>query len=136
MPVFESIDQARAYFEGDRFALENGITLDAVAPGSAECSMTIGDRHRNAEGGVMGGAIFTLVDLAFAAAANDIHLPTVAQQVSMNFLSGSRGSRLVARASCRKDGRSSCVYNVDVTDDLGRDIAQATVTGFKLTGKR
>ena len=84
----------------------------------------------------MGGAIFTLIDLAFAAAANDVHCPTVAQQVSMNFLSGTRGSRLVARAACRKDGRTSCVYNVDVTDDLGRDIAQATVTGFKLEDQR
>lgn len=132
MPIFENIDQARAYFEGDRFALENGITLDEIAPGRAVCRMTIEARHRNAEGGVMGGAIFTLVDLAFAAAANDIHRPTVAQQVSMSFLSGSRGIRLTALATCRKDGRSSCVYNVDVSDDLGRDIAQATVTGFKL----
>ena len=132
MSVFESLDQARAYFEGDRFALENGITLDELSPAGAVCSFTIEDRHRNAEGGVMGGAIFTLVDLAFAAAANNVHRPTVAQQVSMNFLSGSRGRRLTARATCRKDGRSSCVFNVDVSDDLGRDIAQATVTGFKL----
>ena len=35
MAVFDTIDQARAYFEGDRFALENGVTLDAIAPGSA-----------------------------------------------------------------------------------------------------
>ena len=132
MPVFNSLDQARAYFEGDRFALENGITLDELSPAGAVCSFTIADRHRNAEGGVMGGAIFTLVDLAFAAAANNVHRPTVAQQVSMSFLSGSRGGRLTARATCRKDGRSSCVYNVDVSDDLGCDIAQATVTGFKL----
>ena len=133
MSVFENIDQARAYFEGDRFALENGITIDALGSDSAVCSLTIEDRHRNAEGGVMGGAIFTLIDLAFAVAANNVHRPTVAQQVSTNFLSGTRGRRLIARASCRKDGRSSCVYNVDVTDDLDRDIAQATVTGFKLS---
>ena len=132
MAVFENIDQARAYFEGDRFALENGVTLDALSPGSAVCSMTLAHRHRNAEGGVMGGAIFTLIDLAFAAAANAIHLPTVAQQVSMNFLSGSRGATLTATARCRKDGRTTGVYNVDVVDDLGRDIAQAVVTGFKL----
>ncbi len=132
MPVFENLDQARAYFEDDRFALENGIAIDELSPNGAVCSLCIEDRHRNAEGGVMGGAIFTLVDLAFAVAANNVHRPTVAQQVSMNFLSGTRGKRLVARARCRKDGRSSCVYNVDVSDDLGRDIAQATVTGFKL----
>ncbi len=132
MPVFDNIDQARAYFQGDRFALENGITIDVLSPAGAVCSFEIADRHRNAEGGVMGGAIFTLIDLAFAVAANNVHRPTVAQQVSVSFLSGSRGHILTARATCRKDGRSSCVYNVDVSDDLGRDIAQATVTGFKL----
>ena len=132
MATFESLEAARAYFEGDRFALENGVTLDEVGEGRAVCSLTLGPRHRNAEGGVMGGAIFTLMDLAFAAAANDIHRPTVAQQVSLNFLSGSRGTRLTATAKCRKDGRTSCVYLVDVSDDLGRDIAQAVVTGFKL----
>ena len=133
MAVFKTLDEARAYFAADFFAAENGVSLDRLSECGSECSLILTDRHRNAEGGIMGGAIFTLIDLAFAAAANDVHLPTVAQQVSVNFLSGSRGTRLIARASCRKDGRTSCVYNVDVTDDLGRDIAQAVVTGFKVT---
>ena len=134
MAVFQSLEDARAYFEGDRFALENGVVIESLSEDRCVCSLALTDRHSNAEGGVMGGAIFTLIDLAFAAAANNAHRPTVAQQVSVNFLSGSRGSALTARAVCRKDGRSSCVYNVDVTDDLGRDIAQAVVTGFKLPG--
>ena len=78
MAVFKTLEEARAYFAGDRFAAENGITLDALSEGQSECSLTLTARHKNAEDGVMGGAIFTLIDLAFAAAANDIHLPTVA----------------------------------------------------------
>ena len=132
MPVFHSLDDARAYFEKDRFAMENGVVLESVSPGGAVCSLALTARHRNAEGGVMGGAIFTLIDLCFAAAANDTHRPTVAQQVSMNFLSAAKGEKLIAKASCRKDGKTSCVYQVDVSDDLGRDVAQAVVTGFKL----
>ncbi len=132
MSGITGIDAARAYFEGDRFAVNAGISIDEVAPGYAVCHFDITPDHLNAENGVMGGAIFTLIDLAFAAAANGIHLPTVAQQVSMNFLSGSRGATLTATARCRKDGRTTGVYNVDVVDDLGRDIAQAVVTGYKL----
>ena len=135
MAVFGSLDEARTYFEGDRYAMESGVTLDALDEERAVCSFQITPSHRNAEGGVMGGAIFTLIDLAFAAAANHRHRPTVAQQVSMNFLSGSRGTRLIATARCRKDGRTSCVYCVDVADNLGRDIAQAVITGFKLEGR-
>ena len=132
MPTFHSLEAARTYFERDRFAMENGVILEDVSPGGAVCSLLLTARHRNAEGGVMGGAIFTLIDLAFAAAASNVHKPTVAQQVSMNFLNGARGDKLTAKAACRKDGKTSCVYQVDVSDDLDRDVAQAVVTGFKL----
>ncbi|MBR4249209.1 MAG: PaaI family thioesterase, partial [Verrucomicrobia bacterium] len=63
---------------------------------------------------------------------SNVHRPTVAQQVSINYLNTPKGRRLIARSICRKDGRTSCVYNVDVTDDTGREIAQFVGTGFKL----
>ena len=132
MGVFKDLEDARAYFQGDRFALENGMVLDEVGEGSSECSMVIRDGHKNANDSVMGGAIFTLADFAFAAAANNVHRPTVAQQASVNYLSASRGSRLIARAVCKKDGKNSCVYNIDVVDDLGQCIAQIVTTGFKM----
>ena len=132
MAVFRDLEDARAYFEGDRFAVENGMRIDEIGDGTSVCSMTIEKRHLNANGGVMGGAIFTLADFAFAAAANNRHRPTVAQQVSVNFMSGARGSRLIARAKCKKDGRTTCVYNIDVTDDAGQDVAQFIGTGYKL----
>jgi acyl-CoA thioesterase len=80
----------------------------------------------------MVGAIFTLADFAFAAPTNGYETVTVAQQVSINYLSPCKGERLIATARYRKDGRSSCVVNVDVVDDLGREIAQFVGTGFKL----
>ena len=132
MPTFETLEEARAYFVGDRFAANAGVIIDEIAPGRSVCHFDSTQDHRNAENGVMGGAIFTLIDLAFAAAANDLHRPTVAQQVSINFLNGTRGARLTATAGCRKDGKTSCVYQVDVADDQGRDISQAVVTGFML----
>ncbi len=132
MAVFDSLEAARAWLENDRFAAENGMRLTALGDGCAECAFDVTARHRNAEGGVMGGAILTLIDLAFAAASNNMHRPTVAQQASVSFLNAAKGSRLTARAVCRKDGKTSCVYDVDVTDDLGRDVAHGIFTGFKL----
>ena len=130
--MFKTIEEAHAYFSCDRFATENGITLDELDSEHAVTSMTLSPRHRNAFGGVMGGAIFTLADFAFAALTNDRERVTVAQQVSISFLSAPKGDRLVATARYRKDGRNSCVVNVDVADDKGRDIAQFVGTGFKL----
>ena len=132
MGRFKNAEEARAYFSKDRFATDNGMTLDELDEAHAVTSMAIGDRHRNAYGGVMGGSIFTLADFAFVALTNDREHVAVAQQVSINFLSPCKGERLTARATYRKDGRSSCVVNVDVVDDTGRDIAQFVGTGFKL----
>ena len=57
MTVFQSLEDARAYFEKDLFAMENGVVLESVSPGGAVCSLALTARHRNAEGGVMGGAM-------------------------------------------------------------------------------
>ena len=132
MSRFTTIDEARVYFSCDRFATENGMTLDELDETHAVTSLTVDARHKNAYGGVMGGAIFTLADFAFAALTNDRERITVAQQVSINYLSPVKGSRLVATARYKKDGRNSCVVNVDVADDTGREIAQFVGTGFKL----
>jgi len=132
MGQIKTIEEAREYFSRDRFATENGIILEELDETHAVTSLAIGERHKNAYGGVMGGAIFTLADFAFAALTNDRERVVVAQQISINYLSAVKGSRLTATARLRKDGRSSCVVNVDVTDDTGRDIAQFVGTGFKL----
>ncbi len=136
MTHFANLDDARDYFSRDRFATENGIVLDALDAGRAVTSMTIADRHRNAAGGVMGGAIFTLADFAFAALTNGRGRLTVAQQVSINYLAAPKGTRLVATARYRKDGRTSCVVDVDVADDTGRDVAQFVGLGFKMDSAR
>ena len=132
MGNFKTIDEARAYFSGDRFATENGMTLVERDESHAVTSLALGARHRNALGGVMGGAIFTLADFAFAALTNDRERVAVAQQVSVNFLAAAKGDRLIATARYKKDGRASCVVNVEVVDDTGREIAQFVGTGFKL----
>ena len=132
MSTFHSLEDARAFFVKDLFATSNSMTLEALTEDGAVCAMEITERHRNAEGGLMGGAILALADFTFAAASNNAHRPTVAQQVSLNFLNASKGKQLISTAICVKSGRSSCVYRIEIKDDLGRNIAQAMITGFKL----
>ena len=59
MGRFSTLEEAREYFSCDKFATENGMTLDEIDEAHAVTSMTLGERHKNAFGGVMGGAIFT-----------------------------------------------------------------------------
>ena len=132
MANFESIEEAREFFYKDKFAVNTGVTLDSLTEDEAVCSLDVTDEHRNAYGGVMGGVIFTLADFAFAVLSNQIHQLTVAQQVSINYLSAPKGDKLIAEAYCRKNGRNSSIIIVNVSDDIGRDVAQFVGTGFKL----
>ena len=132
MGTFADFDEARRLFEKDRFATENGMKLDELTDEYSVCSMTVTDRHRNAYGGVMGGAIFTLADFAFAALCNNDHQLTVALNVNISFLSAPKGEKLFARATRVKSGKTTGVYSVSVYDDTGRNVALFTGTGYKL----
>ena len=132
MSTFSSIDEARNFFAGDKFAGANGMTLERLTDDGCVCAMEIRDDHRNALGGVMGGVIFTLADFALAIASNNDHKPSVALEVNINYLSSTKGTRLIAEASRVKSGRTTGVYSIMVTDDTGRDVALVTGTCYKL----
>ena len=132
MGTFKSLEEVREHFRNDHFATENGMEIDAFGENHCRCSMRITERHHNAYGGVMGGAIFTLADFALAVVANDIHSLSVAQQVSINYLNAPKGNFLYADAECIKNGRTTSTIQVKVSDDTGRDIALFVGSVFKL----
>lgn len=132
MAVYNSLEEAREEFEKDKFARNTGIKLDELTEEYSICSLKLNDNHRNAYGGVMGGAIFTLADFAFATLSNNIHSLTVAQHVNITYLNAPKGDTLYAKATCRKSGKTTTIINVDVYDDLGRDVAVFLGSGFKL----
>ena len=125
----KTIEEVRKIFEGDRFAMENGAVIDEIGQRSATCSLAITDSHRNAMGAVMGGTYFMLADFAFAVAANWEKLGCVSLRSDISFLSAARGEKLIAKAVCIKDGKTTACYRVDVMDELGNLAATVTVTG-------
>ncbi|MBQ3790152.1 MAG: PaaI family thioesterase [Lachnospiraceae bacterium] len=131
MGTFATLQEAREHFINDRFAMNAGMQIDEITEDTGTCSVVLTKDHQNAYGGIMGGAIFTLADLAFAVVANQIHSLSVASQVSINYLSAPKGSKLIARARCLRSGRTTSVIQVDVSDDTGRDVALFIGTAFK-----
>ena len=98
-----TLEDIRACFSGDRFATEAaGVEIQAADPGHSVCTMAIRPVHLNAN------------------------------SVSITFLSPSHGKTLIAEARCIKAGRTTCLYAVDVTDDLGAQIAHLTVNGYTM----
>lgn len=125
-----TLEEVRARFSHDRFATVNGAVIEAVDEGYAKCSMTLNDTHRNALGAVMGGAIFTLADFAFAVASNWNKSPQVSLNASISFLGRAKGVRLIAEAHKIKEGRKTCYYEVTISDELGNQVAHMTSSGF------
>ena len=126
------IEEVRALFANDRFATEAcGCRVVEASRGHAVCEFDLTDIHRNAQGNVMGGAIFTLADFALAIACNMGEAPTVAVGNSIEFMTTAKGTRLIATCDVDKSGRSLGFYTVHVTDELGTPVAQMTATCFR-----
>ena len=130
METGKTLEEVRHIFEGDRFATENGAVIEEICDRSATCSLRITDSHRNAMGAVMGGVSFMLADFAFAVAANWEKMGCVSLRSDISFLGTAKGEKLIAKAACVKDGRTTACYRVDVTDELGNLVATVTTTGY------
>ena len=127
-----ALEEIRSRFRNDHFATDAaGIVIDEAEPGRAVCSLILEEKHMNENHVPMGGAIFTLADIACAVAANGYsEKKTVSQQASITFLSPAKGERLIAEASCLRNGRTTAFYAVDVRDELGTYPAHATMNGY------
>ncbi len=133
------LNAARAALVNDTFALDvTGVTIDEVGDGSAVCSLAVNERHLNARGVVMGGAVFTLADLAFAAAANSqcfadntpLCWTTMTSQIS--FLAPALPPRLTARCQAVARLHKVAHYRTDIFDADGSMVATVSATAFKL----
>ena len=131
MPTLDELNQR---FRHDCFATAVvGASILEAEPGRAVCLLPLRPAHMNANNTPMGGAIFTLADFAFAVAANGFsERVTVSQHASITFLAPSKGTQLRAEAACLRAGRTLCLYEVRITDDLGTQVAHVTVNGFTM----
>ena len=126
-----SMEQLKEYInENDTFGKSNRMKLTAVQEGYAEAVMEITDNSCNAVGTVQGGAIFTLADMAFAAAANSYGDKCVAMSAAASFIRPGTGRQLHAEAKTVSKGRRSCVVDAEVRNDEGKLVAKIQFTGF------
>ena len=117
-----SLEEIRAYFAQDKFAAQAQCSIIEAAPNHAICEMPIT---------VMGGAMFTLADFTMAIISNMDNKPTVAIDCTIRFFSPAKGEKLIATGSANKAGRTVGFYTVDITDDLGTNVAQFVCTAHR-----
>ncbi|EFI34318.1 thioesterase superfamily protein [Desulfonatronospira thiodismutans ASO3-1] len=118
--------------EHDRFARMSGIELVEVNQGSALARMTIQEMHLNGLDMVHGGALFTLADLAFAAASNSRGQAAVGINASISYIRPAKaGTVLSAQASEIFSHRTLSGYSVEVKNDQDKLVATFQGTAFK-----
>ena len=113
----------KEFFKNDRFATLSGIELMEVSPGRARAKMEIKDCHLNGVNTVHGGAIFTLADLAFAAASNSHGTVAVAINASIWYVKAAIEGTLFAEAREVSMNPKLATYTIEVVDQTGELIA-------------
>ena len=111
------------FADNDKFARHSGIELVSVSPGFAKARMTLQPHHWNGVKMAHGGAIFTLADFAFAAAANSHGTISVAVNVSISFLKATSTGTLFAEAREISKSFKLGSYTVEVKDEQGDLVA-------------
>lgn len=128
-------EYAETYFKADRFAMKTtGIEVSDVGPNYAKCTLKIDERHLNAAGFVMGGAIFTLADFTFALASNPEGQWTVSVSSTIEYINATKGPELECEAKCLKNGRTACFFEMTITEKAesgGKLIARVITNGMK-----
>ena len=124
------LNELRELYKNDKFATNAGCRIIEADSDKVICEMEICDSVLNAHGGVMGGAIFTLADFAFAVASNLNGVPSVAIESNISFYTATKGTKLIAKCTTDRDGRTLGHYTVEIKDDLGKKIAGFTSVAF------
>lgn len=109
--------------ENDLFAKHLGIELTEVGEGSAVARMRLGDEHLNSIRTAHGGAVFSLADLAFAAASNSHNRIAVGINVSISYVNAATEGWLTATAKEISRNHRLATYTVRVEDEAGDLVA-------------
>ncbi|HEX6493792.1 MAG TPA: hydroxyphenylacetyl-CoA thioesterase PaaI [Candidatus Dormibacteraeota bacterium] len=118
-------EHAAALLAGDRMAAHLGIEVVDVGPGRATVRMRITDAMLNGVGTVHGGVVFTLADIAYAAACNSHGRLTVGRSAEVIHVAPAHaGEVLIAVATERSRRGRNGVYDVSVEREDGAPIAE------------
>lgn len=119
------------FLQGDKFALLAGVELLDVGNGYAKARMEVKPEHLNGGGVCQGGALFTLADLAFAAATNSHARLTFSIDSSIHFFRSVSEGMLYAEAHEVFNHKRLANCEVRITTETGELIATFNGTGYR-----
>ncbi len=125
----------KAFADRDKFANHVGIKLLKASEGSASAELELCEHHFNGLGLAHGGAIFSLADLVFAAAANSHGIDAVAININISYFKAVKKGKLFAEAKEISLNRKLGTYSISITDETGDTVASFQGTAYRKTPK-
>jgi uncharacterized protein (TIGR00369 family) len=126
-----SLEHAREYQKKIPFLQHLKIQTDELGKGSARLSVPIERHLTNSLGTAHGGVIMSLLDVALCTAARTLHpdsIGVITIDLSVSFIGGANGARLLAEARVLKDGRSMSFVEGEAKNADGSLVAKAIAT--------
>lgn len=122
----------KEYFAQDPFAKKLGAKVLEISEGFAKISLIVTSSHINAYGICHGGVMFSLADIAFAAAVNshDVVTLTTGGNISY-FYPVHLGDHLNAEANEIIDHHHLPFAEVRITNQSGTLVALFTASGYR-----
>lgn len=117
------IKQPRDVPANDKFAEFIGAEVIETKPGYARAKLQINTHHHNGLGFIHGSVLFTLADLAFAAAANSRDKYALLVNSSMTFVKAEKSGIIYAEALEQSVSNKLSTYQVKVTHENGTLLA-------------
>ena len=124
----------KEFFKKDRFAALAGVELLEVRQGYAKARMLVTPEHLNGGGVCQGGALFTLADLACAAAFNSHLILTLGTSANITLMANVSEGYVFAEARELVDHPKMPYAEIRVTDETGRLLAVFTSSGYRKKG--
>jgi uncharacterized protein (TIGR00369 family) len=125
------VEFAREYQKKIPYLQHLRISTDELGRGSARLSMPIEPHLTNSLGTAHGGVIVSLLDVALCTAARTLHpdsIGVITIDLSVSFIGGASGARLLADARVLKDGRSISFVEGEAKNEDGSLVAKAIAT--------
>ena len=134
--TFADVMTLKEFFRNDRFAAMAGCELLEVREGYAKARMLVTKEHLNAGGVCQGGALFTVADLACAAAFNSHLILTLGTSAQITFVANVSEGYVVAEAREVVDHHRMPFAEVRVNSEDGRLLAVFTSSGYRKQGSQ
>ena len=123
-------------FHFDAISAFENYEIKEMRDGRVTVTTKVVNSSLNYYGNAHGGYLYTLCDQISGLVVISLDLDVVTLQSSINYLkAGYLGDELTIKGVCVHKGRTTCVVDVDLINQDGKNVCKATFTMF-VTGQR